>query len=282
MGVTTHEEAPTVVTSRSAPSRSPDRRRRLRGIGLSLAGPVAFLFIWQAAVSWLSLVDEFIMPPPSAVFSGARELLADGTLQNSTGTSMFRILTGWAVGSALAIPIGLIVGASIIAKQLIDPFVHFFRFVPPIALITIFILWFGVGETSKVALVVYSTTFVVLVNVATGVAAVPKDKLFAARCLGANRWQVFLYVIGPAAIPYIFAGMRIAMAAAFVVIVAVEMIAANSGLGYLIWTSRLYFRLDWVFTGVIAIGVLGFLTDRAWLLCGRKLFARYLRHGGGY
>jgi len=167
-------------------------------------------------------------------------------------------------------------------RQLIDPSLHFFRFVPSIALITLFILWFGVGEQSKVALIVYAAGFIVLVNTATGVVAIPSDKLDAARCLGASRRQLFVNVIAPASVPYIFVGMRLALAAAFLVIVGAEIIAANSGLGYLVWTARLYFKVDWVFAGVLAIGVLGFVCDRIWLLIGRTVLARYLGQVANY
>lgn len=247
---------------------------------LSIVGPVTAIVLWHLASG--TLVDPFLLPPPTAVASGMLELLADGTLQESTAISLFRILAGWLVGSAIAIPIGLLVGTSSIARQVIDPFIHFFRFVPAIALITLFIMWLGVREESKVGLIAYATAFIVLVNTASGVGAIPSDKLDAARCLGASRLQVFLHVITPASVPYAFVGMRIAMATAFVVIVGAEIIAANSGLGYLVWTSRLYFRVDWVFAGVIVIGVLGFITDRFWSWAGRRLLGRYLRQASSY
>lgn len=167
-------------------------------------------------------------------------------------------------------------------KRAIDPIVHFFRFIPALALVTLFILWFGVEEQSKIALIAYAVSFIVLVNTATGVAAIPRDKLDAARILGANSRQLFLWVIAPAAAPYAFVGMRIAMTAAFVTIIGAEIIAGRAGLGYLVWTARLYFRVDWIFAGVVTIGVLGFVADRVWVALGRRLFGRYIARSGLY
>ncbi len=269
--------AGTAVTKSARVLGKPPLRRAI----LSIVGPLLVVAVWQL-VSMGELVDPLILPSPVAVAAGLVGLLQDGTLEADAAISLGRILSGWVVGSLLAIPIGLAVGAYPTARQLIDPFIHFFRFVPSIALITLFILWFGVGEQSKVALIVYAAGFIVLVNTATGVVAIPSDKLDAARCLGATRRQLFVSVIAPASVPYIFVGMRLALAAAFLVIVGAEIIAANAGLGYLVWTARLYFKVDWVFAGVLAIGVLGFLCDRAWLLIGRTVLARYLGQVANY
>ncbi len=239
-----------------------------------------FIILWQAASTWL--VDPMFLPTPVAVFNGATQMLSEGVLTQSVLVSMTRILSGWLIGSALAIPIGLAVGVSPVARHLVDPFIHFFRFVPAIALVTLFIIWFGVGEMSKIILIAYATAFIVMVNTASGVSAIAQDKLNAARCLGANRSQVFFRVMMPASLPSIYVGMRLALASSFLVIAAAEMLAAEAGLGYVIWTSRLYFQVDWMFAAIIALGLLGFATDRLWRLLGRTLFKRYLRGVTGY
>lgn len=265
-------------------TRKPAGRVRFgsaRRLALSLLGPVVVLALWEL-VSVAGLIDPLILPSPVAVAAGLVSLMQDGTLEQDAAISLWRILVGWIVGSAVAIPIGLAVGAYPTVRQIADPFIHFFRFVPSIALITLFILWFGVGEQSKVALIVYAAGFIVLVNTATGVVAIPSDKLDAARCLGASRRQLFFSVIAPASVPYIFVGMRLALASAFLVIVGAEIIAANSGLGYLTWVARLYFKVDWVFAGVFTIGVAGFVCDGLWLLVGRTVLARYLGQIANY
>lgn len=249
-------------------------------LGLSLASVVGFLGIWHAGALYLG--DPLFLPPPFAVLTGAVELWRDGTLVSSMAISMARILSGWVIGSAIAIPLGLWVGSSKIARAIVDPFIHFFRFVPAIALVTLFIVWFGVGELSKVLLIAYATTFIVMVNTASGVGSIPQEKIDAALCLGASRRQTFTQIVVPASIPSIYVGMRLALASSFLVIVAAEMLAASSGLGYIIWTSRLYFRIDWMFAAIALLGALGFLTDRAWKSAGRGLLRRYLRDATKY
>lgn len=246
----------------------------------SAVSVLLFLGLWQ----WAStrLIDPFFLPAPTAVAAGALELWRDGTLLSFAGASLGRIFTGWVVGSSLAIPVGLLVGSSPLVKGLVDPYIHFFRFVPAIALVTVFMVWFGVGEVSKVLLITYATAFIVMINTATGVAAIPEEKVQAARCLGASPRQVFFHVTVPATVPYIFVGMRLAMASSFLVIVAAEMLAANSGLGYLVWTSRLYFRIDWMFAAIVALGLLGYLTDRLWRVAGGTVLRRFLRETARY
>ncbi len=128
----------------------------------------------------------------------------------------------------------------------------------------------------------FSTGFIVMINTATGVGAVQQEKVDAARSLGARRWQVFLHVTIPATAPYIYVGMRLAMASSFLVIVAAEMLAAQSGIGALIWSSRLYFRIDWMFAAIVLLGLLGFLTDRLWRAVGNGPLSRYVREVGRY
>ncbi|MXN19415.1 ABC transporter permease subunit [Pseudooceanicola sp. GBMRC 2024] len=247
---------------------------------LSIASVAAVLLLWQAASTWL--VDPMFLPTPVAVLAGGWQMLKDGTLLSSMGISLMRILCGWVLGSLIAVPLGLAVGVSRTARALIDPFIHFFRFVPAIALVTLFIVWFGVGEFSKIVLIAYATAFIVMVNTASGVSGISQDKLNAARCLGASPRQVFLRVTVPAALPSIYIGMRLALASSFLVIAAAEMLAANAGLGYIIWTARLYFQVDWMFAAIIVLGLLGFTADRLWRMIGRRWLAHFLRGVTGY
>lgn len=242
---------------------------------ISAAAVTLALVLWQLAPG--RVIDPFFLPTPTAVLAGLWEMLLDGTLAQSVGASLYRIFSGWLLGSLIAIPIGLLVGTFRPVKSVFDPFVHFFRFVPAIALVTLFIVWFGIGEASKILLIAYATGFIVLVNTASGIGSIPADKIDAARCLGANRWQVFIRVILPASLPNIYVGMRLALASSFLVIVAAEMLAAQSGLGYLIWNSRLYFRIDWMFGAIVMLGLLGFAADRLMRILGRLLMERYLR-----
>lgn len=254
--------------------------RQRRNLAYALLSVALGLGLWQLLASFF--VDQYFLPAPRTVATAFWELTTNGTLPRYTEVSLKRIFAGWLIGSAVAIPVGLAVGAFRFARALVDPYLHFFRFIPAIALVSLFMAWFGIGESAKILLIVYATAFIVAVNTATGVASIPDDKLNAARCLGAGPVRIFFSVTLPAAVPSIFVGMRLAMASSYLVIVAAEMVAANSGLGYLIWNSRLFFRVDWMFAGILTIGTLGFLTDRAWRLLGRVALRRFLREATRY
>jgi NitT/TauT family transport system permease protein len=184
-------------------------------------------------------------------------------------------LVGWFLGGLLAIPAGLLIGRFRFVRELVEPLIDFIRFIPAIAFITLFVLWFGIGEQSKIILIIYATSFIVIINTVTGVTAIQEEKIRAARSLGATEWQILFHVIIPATIPYIFTGIRLAMGNSFMAIVGAEMIAAKEGVGYLIWTARLYFKTDWVFVGLISLGLMGYLTDRLLRLVGSTSLRRY-------
>lgn len=232
----------------------------------------AGLTIWQLA----GLVyGPEILPGPIYTAKGGYELLADGTLMKYIGISSYRVLLGWTLGSVIAIPIGILIGKVAGIRMFAEPFLNFIRFIPPIAFITLFLVWFGIGETSKIMLIMYATFFIVILNTLTGVMSVEEDKIRSARSMGASEWQIVIHLIIPATVPYIFTGVRLAMGTSFMAIIGAEMIASNEGIGYLIWNSRLFFRTDWIFVGLICLGLMGFLTDRALALLGRKLLLRY-------
>ncbi len=238
------------------------------------------LGVWQIVATFF--IDPYFLPSISSIFMGAVDLTKKGLLFRHIGFSLMRIFIGWLSGSLIAIPIGLIIGELPLFKQIIDPYIHFLRFIPAIALVTLFIVWFGVGEFSKVIMVTYATGFIVMINTASGVVSIHHDKKQAAQCLGASPRQIFFHIIIPATLPSIYLGMRLALASSFLVIVAVEMLAAEAGLGFLVWTSKLYFRIDWMFVGIFLLGTLGFLTDRGWRLFGNLVLKKYIRELGKY
>lgn len=247
---------------------------------ISIGSIVGGLVIWEIAARFF--IDPFFLPPVSAILTGMVELIKNGTLFEHIGMSLMRMLTGWIGGSLVAVPIGLVVGSFLTARAVIDPFIHFLRFIPAIALVTLFIVWFGVGELSKILLVMYATSFIVLINTATGVVSVHENKRLAAQTFGATPGQILRRVTIPATIPAIYVGMRLALASSFLVIVAVEMLAAESGLGYLIWTSKLYFKIDWMFVGIFLLGALGLLADYLWKMFGKWAIVRYVRKAADY
>lgn len=233
---------------------------------------LAALCIWQLGAL---IYGPDVIPGPWATLQGGRELLSDGTLMQYIGISFYRVLVGWVLGSLLAVPVGLIIGKVNIIRIFAEPFLNFIRFIPPIAFITLFLVWFGIGEQSKIALIMYATFFIVVLNTLTGVMAVEEDKIRSARSMGAGEWQILLHVIVPATTPYIFTGIRLAMGTSYMAIIGAEMIASNEGVGYLIWNSRLFFRTDWIFVGLFCLGFMGFFTDRLFNWFGRKVLYRY-------
>lgn len=233
---------------------------------------VLVLTVWSIAAS---LSNPQFLPGPLAVWQGAVDLSQDGSLILYMWVSFLRVISGWILGNLVAIPMGLLIGRIPVLRALFDPVINFVRFIPPLAFITLFMLWFGIGEQSKVFLIMYATFFIVTINTITGVEAVEEDKIRSARSMGASEWQVMIHVIIPASLPYIFTGAKLAMGSSFMAIIGAEMVAANEGIGYMIWNARLYFKTDWIFVGLVVLGLMGFFMDRVFHQFGRIVLKRY-------
>ena len=236
------------------------------------ASLVSGIAIWALLSSFY---PEFVLPSPVETFHGFIELSADGTLWDSVVASSARILSGWSIGLMLGVPIGLAMGRISVIRHFADPYIEFFRYIPPVAFVTVSIVWFGVGELSKVVLIIYTTLFVVTINTLVAARSVDELKLRAAASLGATRWQQLGHVILPATLPGIVTGARVAMGNSFLTIVAAELVAAQSGLGAMIWQSRNFGRTDWVFVGIFMLGVLGFAFDRVLRVIITRGLSRY-------
>lgn len=217
-----------------------------------------------------------LFPGPLQVIRTAYGMIRSGELAEHVLISMQRIWIGFLVGSFIAIPLGLLMGVNRILRTIFEPYSQFLRFIPAIAWITPVITWFGIGELSKVLLIIYTTLFIVLINTMVGVTNISQNKIRAARSLGASQFQVFLYIILPAALPFALTGMRLAMGNSFMTVVSAEMLAAESGLGYLIFNARLWMATDQIFIGIGCLGVLGILTDWGF----RKIIKRFGRQYG--
>lgn len=233
--------------------------------------------IFLAAWYFLSTrTTPLFFPSPLLVLHAFTEMIGDGSLWGHVEISLMRILIGWAIGSALGIPIGLLMGDVRFINNLLHPYIQFFRFVPPISFVTLSLIWFGMGETSKIILIVYTSVFIVTVNTIAGVMSVNPIHEQAARSLGANRFQIFMRVILPSTIPFLLTGMRLAMGNSFMTIVSAEMIAADKGLGFLIFTSRLFMQTERIFVGIVALGILGFMVDALFRYATGKVARPYL------
>ncbi|MBM3502253.1 MAG: ABC transporter permease [Alphaproteobacteria bacterium] len=248
-------------------------RERLKSFGIYLLSVASVLVLWEWAARAFGLLILF--PPPSTVLGTLSGLVLDGSIGLAALFSAGRILSGFLIGSLIGVFLGLLMGTSAVVRALAEPYVHFLRFVPPLAWFAPVLLWFGTGETTRILLITYTTVFVVTLNTIAGVSAVAINKARMARTLGADHRQVFFLVTLPASMPFIFTGMRLAMGNSFATVVAAEMLAADNGLGYMITSSQLSLDIPKIFSSVIALGVLGFAADRLF----RALIDRF---GGRY
>ena len=215
--------------------------------------------IWWAAVA---LTHSVIFPTPWQVVTGTAELARDGTLFQHIFASLFRVGVGFGLAVLVAVPLGLWMGWVRGAYVTLNPLFQMLRPISPIAWIPIAILWFGVGNVSPIFLIFLSSVFPMVVQTTVGVHTIEKRYLRAAANFGVSRATLFRQVVIPAVLPQVIVGMRIGLGVAWLVVVAAEMIALRSGLGYLIMDSRnAGNRYDLVIAGMIIIGLIGLLLD---------------------
>lgn len=216
------------------------------------------------ALWWVIVVasNSAIFPTPLQVVTGTMELVRDGTIWDHIGSSLFRVGAGFGLAVATAIPLGLWLGRVDAAYITLNPIFQILRPISPIAWIPIAILWFGVGNASPIFLIYIASVFPLIVQTAAGVHTIERRYLRAAENFGVSRARLFRQVIIPAVLPEIIVGMRISLGVAWLVVVAAEMIALRSGLGYLIMDSRnAGNRYDLVIAAMIIIGIIGLLLD---------------------
>lgn len=249
--------------------------KKRRQIALNISGVAIFLVLWQLSPYIVPGLDNLLFPPPTEVAAVMREMIVSGELLNHTVVSGMRALAGFVIGGILGVVLGVLTGRLEAFSHLVDPVLQAFRSIPAIAFVPLAIIWFGLGEASKIFLISFGTFFPVWINTMIGVRDIPTIYVRSAASLGARPDQIMFRVILPAATPFIIAGFRLATAVALVVLVAAELVGASSGLGYLISYSHLVFRVDIMFVGLIMLGILGFVTDRIFLFATARLFPWY-------
>lgn len=220
---------------------------------------MALVAIWWAVVV---ATESVIFPTPLQVVTGAWELVQDGTLFEHIGASLMRVAVGFLLAVVIAVPLGLWMGWVKGAYLTLNPLFQMLRPISPIAWIPIAILWFGVGNLSPIFLIFLSSVFPMIVQTVVGVHTIERRYLWAAANFGVSRTTLFRRVVIPAVLPQVIVGMRIGLGVAWLVVVAAEMIALRSGLGYLIMDSRnAGNRYDLVVAGMIIIGIIGLMLD---------------------
>lgn len=233
---------------------------------------VLLIAIWQVGSLYYS---DYFLPGPLSVLEGFKQLIENGVLWTDIVVSVERAARGWFTGIIMAVPLGLLIGHFDKIRWLVEPVLNYFRFVPVLALTSLFLMWFGVGEGSKTALITYATFFPILINTIAGVGSTDRTLVEAAQCMGASKFRVFFTVIVPSAVPSIFTGIRLGLSGSILCVVAAEMLVSNNGLGYLVYSSRLYYRTNWMFVGIITLGILGFVADRVISYTGRKVLKQF-------
>lgn len=251
--------------TKTAPERARSGRRGLPLV-LNAASVVLGIAIW-----WVLAGAGFKLPTPPEVVSRAGTLISDGTLAEDALASLTRVFLGFALGTAMAVPVGFLMGWYGVLRGLIEPWIQFFRTIPPLAIIPLAVVAMGIDETPKIFVIFLASFLSCVVSTFQGVVAADVTLVNAARVLGARDLQVFRDVVVPASTPFIMVGMRIGLGASWATVVAAELIAAQGGLGFRMQQAQLYYDLPTIFVQLIAIGTIGLVMDRLLLMAECRL-----------
>lgn len=248
-----------------APSRLPSR-------AALIAAPWILILILWYAIRASGLVNPALVPAPHQVFASLVEL-AKGRLWQDMYMSTQRVFIGVFLGVLLAVPVGFCLGWYKGLRSFIDPVINFFRALPPIALIPLVIVYFGIGEIAKTVILFYASFFAGVIVMYEGIAQISPIFIKVARTLGANDLEIFSKVIVPLTVPHILTAVRVALGVAWATLVASELIAAQQGLGALIQNASAFFQLDIIYVGIICIGFIALTMDLLLRAASRRLVA---------
>lgn len=247
-----------------------DRFTRLQTAGLRAAGIVVFLLLWEGIV-WLSIVRPLFLAPPSAIAQTIWDLADGGSLWLHIAETLRSTVIGFAAGTVVGVLLGFILGLMPRVGTLVSPFITMMNSMPRIALAPLFVLWFGIGATSRVVLVFSLVVFIVLTNTMAGTQAVEPDFLRLSRLLGAKRRDVILKIVLPSTVPWIFAAMRLSFAYALAGAVVGEMFLGQRGLGYLIVAGSGVFNISQIFAALVITVFIAYVLDNGAGLLERRL-----------
>jgi len=240
-------------------------------VGAGVAFVAIFLFAWTAA-TWMQLVSPIFLPSPGAVLAELQDQATSGVLWQDLWASVYRIMVGWFISTALAVPIGVLMGNFRFFEGLFEPFVDLVRYMPAVAFVPLTILWLGVGDTQKFAILFIGVFFQQVLLIMDNVKTVPRDMIQVSYTFGLSRWEILRSVILPAAMPGIWDTFRITVGWAWTYLVVAELVAANVGLGYRIMRAQRFLETDQIILGILIIGLLGLLTDYLFKWSYRRLF----------
>jgi NitT/TauT family transport system permease protein len=236
---------------------------------------VAFIALFLAAwllLTELQVVSPIFLPPLRAVGEELIIQAQEGILWQDVGASVYRITVGWLLATALALPIGILMGNFRFFEGLFEPFVDLVRYMPAVAFVPLTILWLGVGDTQKFAIIFIGTFFQEVLMIMDNVKNVPRDMIQVSYTFGMSKWEILWHVVLRAALPGIWDTFRITIGWAWTYLVVAELVAANVGLGYRIMRAQRFLETDKIILGILVIGVLGLLTDYFFKATYNRLF----------
>jgi NitT/TauT family transport system permease protein/sulfonate transport system permease protein len=272
---------PTNAANRTADAKSLDRSPSIAEVStpslllsvrfiVPCLGLAALLVLWTL-LSWSGAVNELLLPSPLAVLKAGTEEAANGVLVDNILISVKRVLTGYSLAVAIGVGLGLFVGWNDTFYKALNPAIEALRPIPPIAWVPLAILWFGLTDRAAYYIVFIGPVFPIFVTTAAAVRATGRHYVNAAQCLGANDWALLTQIIFPGALPEIVTALRVGIAVAWTCVVAAELVAAQSGLGYQMWQSRELFKSADVIFGMAMIGALGFASNYLIILIERRV-----------
>ncbi|WP_300659791.1 ABC transporter permease [Hydrogenophaga sp.] len=238
---------------------------------LALTGLFTPLVLWAAVGIWGG-IDPVFMPTPLAVLAKTWTWATETGLFEDMGISTYRVVAGFVLSAVIALPLGLLIGSFRSVQALLEPLTDFIRYMPAVAFIPLVMLWVGIGEGSKIAIIFIGTFFQMVLMVAEDVRRVPAAQVEAAQTMGASRSELIEKVILPSAKPALLDTLRITMGWAWTYLVVAELVAANSGLGYAILRAQRFLQTDTIFAGIIVIGLIGLVTDQLFRWGHRRAF----------
>ncbi len=232
---------------------------------ITISTVVVILVLWYISTK-VGLANPKLIPSPGDVWVAFKDIISDGyknySLLEHLGSSMQRLVIAFLLSILIAIPLGLASGYSSKFRAVLEPIIEFYRPLPPLAYYTILVLWLGIENESKIALLFLACFAPIYVACVSAVMKIKVDYINSAYTVGANKFQIFIHVIFPACLPEIFVGLRTALGVAYTTLVAAEMVAAKSGIGWMVLDASNYLRSDIIFVGIIIMGITGILLDR--------------------
>ena len=240
-------------------------------LGLSLSSFVFFLLIWSL-LTYGGFVDALFLPSPGRVFQSGVDLFLEFSFTTDIFSSLYRVMAGFLIAAIIGVPLGLLMGTFQVAEALTEPVVGFIRYMPASAFIPLFILWLGIGDVEKIAIIFVGSFFQLVLMVAVVAKNVHTDMLETAYTLGAKRFQVIRKVLLPASLPGILDTLRIIIGWAWTYIIVAELVASASGIGYMIISAQRMLRTGSIIFGILTIGMMGLIKDYFFKWLYRRLF----------